>query len=105
MKLVILACLLGLSFANYVSELNEKLAWKESFTIDFDSLDHVKSWFNWKKEFGKDYNSLNEEANKFLTFVENWRFINEHNIKHWKGQSTYTLALNQFAGINIIYLL
>ena len=99
MKLVTLALLLGVSLGNYVSELIMEKAWKEEFTVDWESLDHVQSWFDWKKTFNKEYNSLHDEAQKFLVFLDNWKLINDHNMK---GDSTYTMGINQFSGINYI---
>ena len=101
MKLFILALLLGVSFGNYVSELIMEQAWKEELTVDWESLDHVKSWFDWKKTFNKQYDTLHDEAQKFLVFLDNWKLINNHNMN---PDSTYKMGINQFSGIIYIYM-
>ena len=102
MKLFTLALLLGVSLGNYVSELIMEKAWKEELTVDWDSLDHVKSWFDWKKTFNKKYDSLHEEAQKFLVFLDNWKLINDHNMNK---DNTYTMGINQFSGTIYICIL
>ena len=80
---------------NPYSELRYSTAWKESITYDWDNLDHKASWDNWKKEFGKTYNDLEEEGHRFLIFLDNWKMINDFNIE---GHN-YTLGLNQFGDL------
>ena len=101
MKLFILASILGLSFGNPWNKLDMAKAWKEEFTFDWDSLDHVTAFYDWKNEFNKKYKSLNEEAKRFLIFLDNWKLINDHNEK---DDNTYTLGINQFSGIFVFII-
>jgi cathepsin L len=93
----VLALLLGVAFGfdqNPYGALQMKDSWKEEITFDWDELDHAKAFKSWQKEFGKDYSSLEEEATRFITFLDNWRYINDFNIA---GEESFTLRINQFS--------
>ena len=85
----IVALLLGTTFADPHS-------WKQ-VSQDWESLNHVEAWESWKAEFGKNYNDVEEDAYRFLQFLDNWKEINEHN----SGDSSYTLGLNQFGDLSL----
>jgi len=82
---------------NAYSALKMAEAWKEPVTFDWEALDHAASWANWKAEFGKSYSDVEEEAYRFLQFMENWEMINAHN---QKGLN-YSLGLNQFGDLSV----
>jgi KDEL-tailed cysteine endopeptidase len=88
MKAVI-ALLLGVSFACQ--------SWREDSQNDWDRVDHVSSWNDWKVAFNKEYVDLQEESYRFLQFLKNWEFINEHN----QAGYNYTLGMNQFSDLNV----
>ena len=92
----ILALLLGVAFGNPYSQLRYETAWKEEITYDWDNLDHATAFENWKAEFGKTYTDINEEAHRFLVFLDNWKMINDFNID---AKHNYTMKLNQFGDL------
>lgn len=64
-------------------------------TPDYHNSRHVKVFKQWKKAFDKEYPDIMEEAYRFGIFAENWRYINDVNMKHLG----YELGLNQFADL------
>eukprot|EP01083_Nonionella_stella_P062499 162456_1 len=95
----VLALLLGVTFAakvdqNAYSKLVEKDAWQQEITYDWDELNHVKAFEGWKKEFGKKYKDNEEEAKHFITFLDNWKLINDFNIA---DVISFNLRMNQFS--------
>jgi cathepsin L len=94
----IFALLLGVAFGNPYSQLRYETAWKEEITYDWDNLDHTKAFADWKVEFGKSYGDLQEEAHRFLVFLDNWKLINDFNIE---GAYNYTMRLNQFGDLTV----
>jgi hypothetical protein len=99
MKAVI-ALLLGVAYSTYdqnpYSALEMSEAWKQEITYDWENLDHAAAFESWKQEFGKTYTDLTEEAHHFLTFLDNWKMINDFNIA---GEETFTMRLNQFGDL------
>jgi cathepsin L len=96
MKLAFVAILFGLAFGNPYSKLVMEEAWKEEITFDWDNLDHVASFKNWQKAFNKKYDTLEEEGERFLIFLENWKYINDFNIA---DEFLYKLGINQFSDL------
>lgn len=102
MKAVI-ALLLGVSYGytevdqNPYSKLVMEEAWKQEITYDWEALDHAASFQNWKIEFGKVYDDTESEAAAFLTFLENWKMINDFNIA---DEDTFKMGMNQFADLS-----
>ena len=92
MKAVTLCVLLfGISQSMPTSDI-----WEQLVISDFDSIDHVSSFKNWQTRYNKKYNNSDDEAKHFLTFLDNWRMINNHNKKYESGKTTFTMGLNQF---------
>lgn len=89
MKAVV-SFLLGVAAAN-------ELAWKELVPKNWEKLDHSLSWKNWKAEFGKSYADLEEEAQRFVQFLDNWAYIVRHNA----GNSTFKMGVNQFSDLSL----
>jgi C1A family cysteine protease len=69
--------------------------WGQEFE-DYSSLNHKAIFQEWKKDFGKTYVSLVDEAAHYLTFLDNLYLITETNAEHL----SYRLRLNQFADLN-----
>jgi hypothetical protein len=92
MKAVLLSALAVAAFGS------ERFTWEESWkqrTIsDWHNVDHKAAFRAWQNEFGRDYANTDEEARKFITFLDNWRRINEFNLE---GGRSYWLGVNQFA--------
>eukprot|EP01083_Nonionella_stella_P156716 507833_1 len=76
---------------------NPNSAWKQEITFDWENLDHAASFQHWKKEFGKTYDSLEQEGRAFITFLDNWKMINDFNIA---DERSFTLRMNQFSDLN-----
>eukprot|EP00249_Psilotum_nudum_P008169 c21087_g1_i1 orf=403-1842(-) len=51
---------------------------------------------SWLDKFNKQYNSLDEKQKRFEVFIDNLKFIDEHN----KKNLDYWLGLNQFADLS-----
>ena len=52
-----------------------------------------------QKNYNKKYENLEEETQRFLTFVDNQKKIFKHNQLHKLGSVTYKLKSNQFADL------
>jgi len=76
---------------------NSDNAWKEVTIQDWNAVNHREAFEGWKKEFNKQYTSIEDETNHYKTFIKNWLFINEHNLH---SNTSYTLKLNQFGDLN-----
>merc|ERR1712013_424701 len=63
---------------------------------NWDALDHVAAFESWKTEFAKTYADNAIESKAFLTFLDNWRAVNEFNM----ANHSYSLLLNQFADLS-----
>ena len=50
-----------------------------------------------KREFGRQYNGLEDESSKRQVFEQNLHLIVNHNINADNGVHTFRLAVNQFA--------
>lgn len=75
-------------------------AWKQEITYDWDNLNHAIAFENWMKEFGKSYDNTESEAAAFVTFMENWKLINEHNIAEAAGDHSFKMGVNQFTDLS-----
>jgi C1A family cysteine protease len=64
-------------------------------TPDYYTSTHVKVFKQWAKHFGKKYDSILEEAHRFIVFTENWRYITKTN----EQKLSYELGLNQFGDL------
>jgi len=99
MKTSIVA-LLGVTYGytevdqNPYGKLVMEEAWKQEITYDWENLDHAAAFANWKKEFGKVYDDIETEGSAFITFMENWKMINDFNIA---DEESFTMGMNQFA--------
>lgn len=52
-----------------------------------------------QQDFSKVYKSLREDKLRFEIFKSNLQIINEHNAGYERGESSYTLGVNQFADL------
>lgn len=95
MKAVV-ALLLGIAYSHPYGPLDMELAWKEEITFDWENLDHASSFKNWQQEFGKVYKDAEEEGERFIVFLDNWKRVNDHNVR---ARHSYTMKLNQFGDL------
>jgi len=72
-------------------------SWKQEVTKDWNAVNKTEVFEEWKADFNKQYKDIEEETHAFLTFVENWKRINDFNTA---GKEGYTLRLNQFGDLN-----
>jgi len=70
--------------------------WKQEIIPDWSSVNKTEAFQEWKVEFNKQYDDLTADTHAFITFVSNWKFINEFNTA---GNETFTLLLNQFGDL------
>lgn len=55
-----------------------------------------RAFQGWKRAFNKEYETMEEEAEKFLTWLDNWYMINKHNSEN---KASHTLRMNQFSDL------
>ncbi|KAG7178289.1 Digestive cysteine proteinase 3-like 5 [Homarus americanus] len=56
----------------------------------------LTSWKLFKARYGRQYESLVEENYRYGIFKKNEERVNNHNLKHERGEVTFTMAMNQF---------
>ncbi|CAG9833352.1 unnamed protein product [Diabrotica balteata] len=64
------------------------------------ALNDQEQFAEFKQKFQKSYESPEEDKNRFKIFQENLRKIEEHNKKYEKGETTYTMGINQFSDMS-----
>ena len=60
----------------------------------------LDEWRLWKQKYGDKSilrSGLENEKQRYQAFLANYKKIKDHNEKYYKNQTTYELALNQFA--------
>lgn len=68
-------------------------AWDKEYTLDeVHAMDTKSSFQSWASAFDRDYQSVEEESNRYLTWLDNLYVIASSNSK----DLTYKLRLNQF---------
>ena len=82
MKEVVKLCTLFLIFGSGLCKL-----------VEFDSVLR-EEWSAWKVVHGKEYGSLKEETERSYVWLDNKRFIDEHNCE--ADIHGYTLRMNHF---------
>eukprot|EP01084_Bolivina_argentea_P312329 540724_1 len=87
---VVLSLLLGITLGS------NPLAWIDDVTYNWDDIDHLSSFNNWKEHFNVEYDNYEEEGHRFKIFLENWKLINDHNTAK---KYNYTMGLNQFGAM------
>jgi len=93
MKSVVFSALIAAAFGS-AGHFSVENRWKQPVINNWEDVDHVKAFRGWKETFGKTYATLEEESTRFLTFLSNWRKINEFNTKM---EHSYVLGMNQFS--------
>lgn len=61
--------------------------------VDLANLDMLQTWKEWKTDYGKSYETIDEEFSRFATFVDNMQTIAKWNTG---DASSVTLRPNQF---------
>lgn len=84
----IIALLLGVSIASSVPQWMQEMTKK-----DLKKIDTLKVFKEWTKAFDRDYNSTEEEAHRYLVWLDNLHTIAQTNSNK---ELTYKLRLNQF---------
>lgn len=65
----------------------------------------LKAWDEFQKSYNKNYLSLKELESRLQIFVSNYERIVQHNEEFTKGLQTYTMAVNKFADMVILYFI
>ncbi len=66
---------------------------KEVWTFDASKYEHGEEWKLWKGGYNRSYFSLEEEKRRFSVWLDNKKYIDEHNQQQ---KHTYTLGMNHF---------
>eukprot|EP01083_Nonionella_stella_P223372 796142_1 len=82
---------------NHYVELKMEKAWQQEITFDWENLDHAASFKHCKKKFCKTYASLAEVGLAFITFLYNWKMINDFNSG---DERSFTFRMNHFSDLN-----
>uniref|UniRef100_A0A1B6L4Q2 Cathepsin propeptide inhibitor domain-containing protein n=1 Tax=Graphocephala atropunctata TaxID=36148 RepID=A0A1B6L4Q2_9HEMI len=59
----------------------------------------LAQWELFKITHEKEYSTEQEEQNRKLIFVNNLKFVREHNAKFEKGEVTFDVEINKFADL------
>lgn len=63
----------------------------------------LDEWRAWKQTYDQEPNGrllIKSEEQRYKTFQSNLKKIKEHNLKYYRNETSYKLALNQFADKN-----
>jgi len=60
---------------------------------------YLARWNQFKQKYGKSYATAEEETTRFNIFIENQRYIDQHNEQFNAGKSTYKLGMNKFSDL------
>jgi len=91
-QLLALAAIIGVVLGN------GEFSWKKEFrTEEIPALNLRKTFNDWKFYFRREYHSLEEEASRYITWMENLFKIASVNSR----DLTYKLRLNQFADLTM----
>jgi len=80
-----------------VAVVASKINWSDEFVDNFakfDQIDHKSIFQQWAQDFDRSYSSTEEEAHRFMVWLDNYYNILKHNQDSTRGN--YTLRLNQF---------
>lgn len=55
--------------------------------------------FIFQVSYSKTYRSNVEEEKRKLVFIDNLKFIKEHNKKYDRGETTFTVGTNEYADL------
>jgi|SaaInlStandDraft_4_1057021.scaffolds.fasta_scaffold01771_3 C1A family cysteine protease len=64
--------------------------------LSVGAIDHGKVFDEWKKTYGKYYDTIQEEGYRFKVYLRNIDFINKHN----KENHPYTVKMNEFGDLH-----
>mmetsp|Transcript_46725 Transcript_46725/g.74799 ORF Transcript_46725/g.74799 Transcript_46725/m.74799 type:complete len:372 (-) Transcript_46725:35-1150(-) len=71
-------------------------SWKELIIEEFDAVDHKQAFEGWKRTFNKAYD-IEQEADRFLVWLDNWYSINKHNQDE---AAPFKLRMNEFSDLS-----
>ena len=69
-----------------------------SFTSSSYDFEHGVEWISWKGEHKKLYKSFDEEKRRYSIWLDNKKYIEEHNNKN-ASKLGFTLKMNQFGDL------
>jgi cathepsin L len=91
-----LACVALALVGVFASQSNEQPVWKKEFTLDeFNQMNTIFVFKQWSKDFGRNYETIDEETLRYKIWYENLGRIATTNTQ----QLPYKLRLNQFADL------
>lgn len=99
---VVLVCA-AVAAAVPMQKENDKVVKSELYT---SVLGDIKSEFEnefreWKDLYKKEYKSFEEELSKFSIWLNNLRYVNQHNLEASLKEHSFTLALNEYSDLSI----
>ena len=66
-------------------------------TATVNSFQYTEEWISWRREYGKEYSSLEEELNRQRIFESNMKRIVEHN--SGRGGEWFSMGMNKFGDL------
>ncbi|CAL1545611.1 unnamed protein product [Lymnaea stagnalis] len=98
--LLLIACLATLSVHGMPHRLNTGVFnGYHSYRLSY--APYSATFKEFQQFFGKVYETFSESNQRFNTFIENIKRIEEHNLKFHNGQVSYFLGLNQFSDLTL----
>jgi cathepsin L len=108
-SLLCLAALMAVAVASHSGyqtlHLSRESHMEHSDRIFFRSLDGAYvtaaavKWDHFKTKYHKSYASLSDERQRFITFVRNLKFIDDHNEKHAAGEVSHEVEINHLTDL------
>lgn len=70
--------------------------------IDDDQIDFFRNkWASFQDTHNPDYATPEEQARRFGIFVDNFRYVQQHNIDYRLGKRTFEIAMNHFGDLTL----
>ncbi|XP_037067854.1 procathepsin L-like [Pollicipes pollicipes] len=72
-----------------------------ALAVSASALVERAEWEDFKATYGKSYADRDEEARRMKAYADNKAYVTKHMAEYERGLHTFTVAINQFADLNI----
>ncbi|CAL1545609.1 unnamed protein product [Lymnaea stagnalis] len=98
--LLLIACLATLTVHGMSNKLNSGV-YNGYYSYRLSYEPYTATFNEFRKVFGKTYQTHSQFNESYNTFIENIKKIEEHNLKFHNGQVSYFLGVNQFTDLTL----